>query len=58
MSRLELNKIKYISRRINQTILSFPVWVILGVSGELRRKNKSQKGWKNSEKNTQFDKMY
>lgn len=43
--------------RMNQVVLSFPVWFVVGISGLLRRKNKAE-GWSKSEKNDSYGKMY
>jgi len=42
--------------RFNQLVLSFPIWIVLGVSGLFRNQNES--GWQKSEKNEEWGKMY
>lgn len=43
-------------RRFNQTVLSFPVWLVVGISGLFRQQE--QEGWQKSEKNEDYEKMY
>lgn len=43
--------------RMNQVVLSFPVWLTVGVSGLFKRGKKSE-GWSKSEKNSSYGKMY
>lgn len=42
--------------RMNQVILSFPLWLAVGLSGFF--KSIKSKGWKKSEKNENYGKMY
>lgn len=44
-------------RRMNQLILVFPVWLVLGLSDFFRLES-AEEGWTESEKNTEWGKMY
>jgi hypothetical protein len=44
-------------RRMNQFILVLPIWLVLGFSYFLRPEN-AEDGWLESEKNTEWEKMY
>lgn len=44
-------------KRMNQLVLVFPVWSVLGLSGFFKRKG-SETGWSEREKNTEWGKMY
>jgi hypothetical protein len=57
LNRENLEKLKNGVIRFNQSILSFPVWVTVGISGFLRGKD-GVSGWRKSEKNNRFGKMY
>lgn len=53
---MKIAKIKYILKRLNQVILSFPIWIILGLSGLLL--DGKNDGWKKSKPKCRPDKMY
>ncbi|MFB6208057.1 MAG: hypothetical protein ABEJ69_01780 [Candidatus Nanohaloarchaea archaeon] len=43
---------------MNQVILAFPVWLVLGISGFFRSEEE-EKGWKESkDKSDRYDRMY
>lgn len=45
-------------KRMNQVILAFPVWLVLGISGLFRTKEEEE-GWKESkDKSDRYDRMY
>ncbi|MFB6199728.1 MAG: hypothetical protein ABEJ83_02520 [Candidatus Nanohaloarchaea archaeon] len=44
-------------KRMNQIILAFPAWLVLGISGFFRRGSDGE-GWRESEKNERYDRMY
>lgn len=44
-------------KRMNQVILAFPVWLVLGISGLFRR-TETVDGWQDSEKNERWERMY
>lgn len=43
--------------RMNQVVLSFPVWLVVGLAGLFHRKERAE-GWSKSEKNGNYRKMY
>lgn len=44
-------------KRFNQLVLVLPVWLVLGISGWFRRSRHGQ-GWRESERNERWGKMY
>lgn len=51
-----LSKAAAVSKKINQIILGIPLWLIIGLSGITTSFNDG--GWKKSEKNNNYRKMY
>lgn len=43
-------------KRLNQLVLVFPVWLVVGISGFFR--NFDQKGWVKSDKETDYRRMF
>lgn len=54
---LEWNYIKRKLKRINQLLLVWPVWLVLGFS-YLLSSHEKENGWIESTKNTNWEKMY
>lgn len=52
-----LSSIGRTSRRLNQIILAFPIWIILQMSG-IFKNSENNEGWIKSEENKRHEKMY
>lgn len=51
------DKLKYYSKRFNQILLTFPVWLSLGLAKPFK-KSKKTNGWKNMKKSKDYGKMF
>lgn len=54
--REKLNALRKSLKRFNQRVLTLPVWLVVGAAGVFRKTD--SEGWKNSEKNENYGKMF
>lgn len=50
------NTLAKLFRRINQVVLVFPVWLVIGMSGFFR--NYGEQGWRESEDEENYGRMF
>lgn len=55
--RRKLSRLGAAIRRMNQVVLSFPVWLVLGASALFQREERVD-GWRESERNERWRRMY